>query len=306
MSASSPVFIPAYAKINLTLAVLGKRPDGYHELASVMQTISLHDTLAITANSTGSITCETDLPELQSPENLTFRAAHLLRAEAGAERCGATIELRKTVPTQGGLGGGSSDGAAVLTTLSALWGLRYPSGRLYELAARLGSDVPFFITGGTCAIGGRGEFVTPLPDAEPLWLVLAKPPVNISTASIFRALTPADYATGADTAAVIAAITEQRRLPFEHLTNSLEPGVLRAYPEVAATREALLAAGAPLVRMSGSGPSLYAPFRQLAEASAVLRGAQQRGVQAWLCHSIAGHVARQAMPMAPAAPASKV
>lgn len=282
------LFVPAYAKINLTLDVLGKREDGYHRLASVMQTVALHDTLRIQANDDGAITFDCDDVELRSEDNLALRAARLLADTAPVRRLGAQIELRKEVPAQAGLGGGSSDGASVLATLNSLWRLDLPIERLETLAAQLGSDVPFFVRGGTALIEGRGEYVTPLPDAEPLWLVLAKPSIGVPTAQVFRGLGAESYSGGEDSEAVVNAIRERRPLPFERLTNALEPGVLQMFPPVATARDVLLDAGAPLVRMSGSGPTLFAPFRRLADAAAVAERARTNasGVAIWLTHTI--------------------
>ncbi len=281
-------FVPAYAKINLTLDVLGKREDGYHRLASVMQTIALHDTLRIQTNESGAISCYCDRAELQTDDNLALRAAKLLAGTAPERQLGAEIELRKEVPAQAGLGGGSSDGAHVLAALNALWRLNLPAERLEALGAQLGSDVPFFVRGGTALIEGRGEYVTPLPDAEALWLVLAKPSIGVPTAQVFRSLRPESYTMGDDSEAVVSAIRERRPLPFERLTNALEPGVLQMFPPVAMARDLLLDAGAPLVRMSGSGPALFAPFRRLADAAAVAERAQANasGVAIWLTHTI--------------------
>lgn len=298
MTNGQTTVVAAHAKINLTLAVLGKRPDGYHDLSSVMQTISLHDSLDITATTDGRLHFTCGIPGLSGSRNLAYRAADLLRADAGDPSLGATLALHKVVPTQGGLGGGSSDAAYVLAALNTLWGLHLPDERLEALGARLGSDVPFFIRGGTCLIAGRGEVVTPLPDARPFWLVLAKPPVAISTAAVFRTLSPADYASPEHSEAIVGAIRAGDVLPAEHLVNSLEAGVLRAYPAVAATRDALLAAGAPVVRMSGSGPSLYAPFADRAEASAVTERATSAGVTAWLCRTVSHAEVLAARPQA--------
>jgi 4-diphosphocytidyl-2-C-methyl-D-erythritol kinase len=280
------VFVPAYAKVNLTLAVLGKRADGYHDLFSVMQTVSLHDTLRLTLSCAGQITVRADSPELNTPDNLALRAALALREAVGDESLGAEIELLKVIPSPGGLGGGSSDAASVLLALNALWETRLPHERLAELAATLGSDVPYFLSGGTALIAGRGERVTPLPDAQPLWLVLARPPVAVSTAAVYRALSPADYATSNDTDAAIQAIQKGQPLPLDRLTNSLEAPVMRDNPDITATRDALLAAGAPLVRMSGSGPTLYAPLGALEDASRVYMASRSRGLECWLCHFI--------------------
>jgi 4-diphosphocytidyl-2-C-methyl-D-erythritol kinase len=146
--------------------------------------------------------------------------------------------------------------------------------------------VPYFLSGGTALIAGRGERVAPLPDAQPLWLVLARPPIAVSTAAVYRALSPQDYATSDDTDTIVQAIQQGEPLPLDRLSNSLEAPVMRDYPEIAATRDALLAAGAPLVRMSGSGPTLYVPFGALDDASRVYAEAQSRGLESWLCHCV--------------------
>ncbi|HEY7093318.1 MAG TPA: 4-(cytidine 5'-diphospho)-2-C-methyl-D-erythritol kinase, partial [Ktedonobacterales bacterium] len=218
--------------------------------------------------------------------NLALRAAMPLREAVGDGTLGVEIELLKAIPSPGGLGGGSSDAASVLLALNALWQTRLPHERLTELAATLGSDVPYFLSGGTALIAGRGERVTPLPDAQPFWLVLARPPVAVSTAAVYRALSPANYATAEDSEAIVQAIQLGEPLPLDRLSNSLEAQVLRDYPEIAATRDALLTSGAPLVRMSGSGPTLYALFGALEDASRVYAEAQSRGLDCWLCHFI--------------------
>lgn len=279
------VFVPAWAKINLTLSVLARREDGYHALSSVMQTISLCDTLRIQLINDSASSCVVDVPALQNDENLALRAARLLRAE-GFLSAGVAIELRKQIPAQGGLGGGSSDAATVLTTLNRLAALGLSDTHLEELGARLGSDVPFFVRGGTALIEGRGEYVTPLPDCEPLWLIIARPPVGVSTAAVFGALTPEDFGDAQDTDAVIAAIRRGEPVPFERLSNTLEPVVMRRWPVVAAARDALAQAGAPIVRMSGSGPTLFAPFRTLSEASNVYKNVERMRFEAWLCHTV--------------------
>jgi len=281
------IFVPAWAKINLTLSVLAKREDGYHALASVMQTVSLCDTLRIQPTDGSAVTCAVDVPALQSDENLALRAARLLQTE-GHLAGGAALELRKQIPAQGGLGGGSSDAAAVLTALNQIYALNLTQAQLEALGARLGSDVPFFIQGGTALIEGRGEFVTQLPDCEPLWLIIARPPISVSTAAVFRALTPADYGDANDTEAVVAAIRSGGPVPFERLSNTLEPVVIQRWPEVAATRDTLIGAGASVVRMSGSGPTLFAPFRSLLDATHVFNTIHLEHIEAWLCHTV-GH-----------------
>ena len=292
MTARLPVFLHAYAKINLTLDVLGRREDGYHQIASVMQTIALADTLALTHRGDDALECVCDLSELQTDANLALRAAYLLRS-TGYIGPGVTIELSKGIPVQAGLGGGSSDGAAILVALNQLWRLGLDSGRLEQLAAVLGSDIPFFLRGGTALIEGRGEVVHSLPDAEPLWLVLAKPATGLPTSAVFGALRGEEWSDGGATAAVVAAIRTNLPIPFERLFNALEPGVYRAFPAVAAARSALVDAGAPVVRMSGSGPTLFAPFRRLAEAAAVAQRARRDGLALWLTNTVSRAVVKQ-------------
>ncbi len=282
------IFVPAYAKINLTLAALGKRADGYHELASVMQTISLHDTLRFSVGElgSGSDTFACDVPELSGPDNLVTRAVALLRAEVGRPLPPVSAQLHKEIPAQGGLGGGSSDAATTLVALDALFGLGISRGRLEALAGQLGSDTPYLVTGGTARIYGRGERVEPLPDIEPLWIALVTPAAPVATAALFRALTPADYGDTTATDALVAAIRAARPIPLDALENTLEPAVFRLYPEVARARDRLLALGAPLVRMSGSGPSLFVPSRSLTEAAEIVRRATAAGERAWICHTV--------------------
>jgi 4-diphosphocytidyl-2-C-methyl-D-erythritol kinase len=293
-------FVPAFAKINLTLDVLGKREDGYHRLASVMRTIALHDTLALRPASGEEITCVCDLPELETADNLAVRAAHLARStrDGGDENAGLMIELLKEVPMQAGLGGGSSDGATVLVTLNRLWRLGHSRRRLEELSAQLGSDLPFFVTGGTALIEGRGEVVQPLPDTEPLWLVLAKPPIPVPTGRVFQQLSPRDYTDAANTRAVVSAIRRGEPLPLTSLANALERGVLAEYPAVAAVWDALVAAGAPVVRMSGSGPTLFAPFRDLRAAAQVYHRMREVGTLCWLTRTVTRDEVRRSREIA--------
>ena len=172
------------AKVNLVLEVLGKRPDGYHEIATVMQTVDLFDRLTLEAAPT--ISLETDDSALPADErNLIVRAALLLRQVSGVE-AGARMRLRKRIPVAAGLGGGSSDAAATLWGLNRLWGLRWPRARLSELAGRLGMDVPFFLTGGPALATGRGERVERLPAAGGYALVLVNPRVPLSTVEVYE------------------------------------------------------------------------------------------------------------------------
>ncbi|MBV8086725.1 MAG: 4-(cytidine 5'-diphospho)-2-C-methyl-D-erythritol kinase, partial [Chloroflexi bacterium] len=180
----------AYAKVNLSLEVLGRREDGYHELVSVFQTVSLYDELSLEASDSLTLAC--DVASLAGDDNLVLRAARLLGR-------GGRFHLRKGIPMAGGMGGGSSDAALALRLLDALYGLRLPPQGLRDAAAALGSDVPFFLTGGTALVQGRGERVTPLPDLPMHWLAVLNPGVPLSTPTVFRGLRPPEYSDGAAT-----------------------------------------------------------------------------------------------------------
>lgn len=281
-------FIRAYAKINLTLDVLGRRADGYHELATVMQAVDLYDTLCLTETADETVQIRCDNPELSNAQNLAARAALSLRQHVQTRR-GVLIELHKRIPMAAGLGGGSSDAAAVLLALQKWWQLALSASDLLEIAAALGSDVPFFLNGGLALCEGRGERVTPLiprwPDSM-RWLLLVKPPIAVSTATVFAGLPAGDYNDGAHSQAIRAALEAGKELPREHLHNGLERGVLERYREVAQARRNLLEAGAPLVRLSGSGPTLFAPFGELMQASEILHKMQIRGYEVYLTRAI--------------------
>jgi 4-diphosphocytidyl-2-C-methyl-D-erythritol kinase len=282
-------FVRAYAKINLTLDVLGRRADGYHSLSTVMQTIDLYDTLYLSVLDEDRVDLICTRPELSGAGNLAARAARLLRERYSIKQ-GILVELHKRIPVAAGLGGGSSDAAAVLLATQRLWHLPISFAELEELAAVLGSDVPFFLFGGLALCEGRGEVVTSLKPGWPQsmrWLLLLKPPIAISTASIFRRITARDYTGGSHSAAVAAALQSGQVPRAEDLHNGLERTVLELYPEVAQARADLLAAGGELVRLTGSGPTLYAPFPDLARATRAYEHLQAQGYEVYLSRPVA-------------------
>lgn len=281
-------FTRAYAKINLTLDILGRRSDGYHELATVMQTVDLYDTICLAESMDEQVHLRCDRPELSNAENLVVRAAQLVRQRLDIKQ-GIVLELRKCIPMTAGLGGGSSDAAAVLLTLQKWWQLPLTSADLLDMAASLGSDVPFFLTGGLALCEGRGERIIPLTPRWPAalrWFVLVKPAIPISTAAVFGNLPASDYSAGTHSRTVVTMLEEGRELSADKLHNDLERGVLERYSEVARARNDLFSAGAELVRLSGSGPTLFAPFTTLAEATRVQQGMQLRGYEAYLTRAI--------------------
>jgi 4-diphosphocytidyl-2-C-methyl-D-erythritol kinase len=253
----------APAKLNLTLDVVGRRPDGYHELRSILQTISLADEVRVAPNEDLKFTCSD--PALAGLDNLVWRAATLLRDEAGI-REGAAIELDKRVPAAAGLGGGSSDAAAALVGLARLWRLDWPLERLAALAASLGSDVPFFLWGGTALAEGRGERIRPLPPLAGLWFVLlpasAREPDK--TRRIFAALPAADYSRGEATARIEAQLLAGRVDPAD-FANDLTATARRLFPDIERPWTALTAIGAQ-PHLSGAGPSVFAATADRGEA----------------------------------------
>ncbi len=245
----------AYAKVNLGLRVLGRREDGYHEIQSLMQTIDLADELVLERGE-GGIELDVEPPLGLSPqENLVYRAVELI---FNSHPPNLRLKLTKKIPVGTGLGGGSSDAAATLAGLTRLLGLKLSRERLAALAAELGSDVPFFLEGGSCLVSGRGEILKKLPPLPRYHLVLLVPPFSLSTAAVYREL---DRLAGADG----GTDEEDPRV----LRNDLEPAALQLRPELARYRSLLKESGPDFLGMSGSGPSWFAGFKEGRRAKAV-------------------------------------
>lgn len=288
LSSGTTRFVRSYAKINLTLDVLERRADGYHELATVMQTVDLYDTLCLTTTNDGAVRIICTRPELNGADNLAAKAAQAVRKRLSLAQ-GVVIELQKRIPMAAGLGGGSSNAAAVLLALQQEWQLPLSSADLLEIAAGLGSDIPFFLKGGLALCEGRGERITPLAAHWPRsirWLLLVKPALSVSTAAVFRSLPTSDYTDGTPSRAISAALQAKKEFPLEDLHNGLQRGVLERYPEVAQTRKELLMAGATFVQLSGSGPTLFAPFSELVSATQVQQSLHERGYETYLTRAI--------------------
>ncbi len=285
------VEVTAHAKVNLSLEVLGKRSDGFHDVLTVMQSISLSDRLQIEEGENLSLLCEP--ASLEGEDNLVLRAARaLLESSAGAG--GARILLSKGIPVAGGLGGASSDAAAALVGLARLWGLDISSSDLARLAGRLGSDVPFFLTGGTALARGRGEIIEPLPDVEPRWLVLLVPAHSLEskTAQLYRHLRPDCWSSGVRTGRLAEAIARGRPLEEGMLGNSFEGVADQLFPELAGYREAMLAAGANAVHLSGAGPALFSLLDFETVASAVARRLASAGYHPLVARTLSAADAR--------------
>ena len=263
------ISIDAHAKLNLTLEVLGKRDDGYHDIASIMQTLDLADTLTFRPADSLSLTCS--LPELSGPGNLALSAAELLRSEFGVSD-GASIHIEKRIPVAAGLGGGSADAAATLVGLNKLWGLELSNDRLRYIGAKLGSDVPFLVEGGTATALGRGERVRHLPTPDLPWIVIAVPNANLpdKTAAMYRALTPDNFTRGALTFKLEARILHHGGdVPAQLLFNTFDTVARTAIPDVDKCWNDMYAAGAREIHVSGSGPAIYAAVERKEIATTV-------------------------------------
>jgi len=261
---------PAPGKLNLFLHILGKRADGYHELQTVFRLIDRADTVRIGKREDGQIRFAGPFAD----DNLCVRAARLLKTQTSC-RLGADIELEKTLPVGGGLGGGSSDAATVLLALNKLWGLRLKRAELLDLAPRLGADVAFFVYGQTALGEGIGERLAPL-SLEPAWYLVLTPQVTVSTKEIF-----AFALTGASKRLKIPPF-----FPGQG-ANDLEAVVCERYPEVAA-QLAWLRNRCPQARMTGSGACLFAEFATQKQATAV-HAALPAGMKGFVARGLDRH-----------------
>ncbi|GBD10857.1 4-diphosphocytidyl-2-C-methyl-D-erythritol kinase [bacterium HR23] len=281
-----PLHLKAYAKINLTLEVLGRRPDGYHNITTLLQTIALWDDLLLFPAEDG-ISVECSEPALQGPSNLVYRAVALLQEAAGICR-GVRIVVRKAIPVAGGLGGGSADAGAVLRGLVRLWGLSLPMERLVALGERLGADVPFFLWGGTALAEGRGEKITPLPPLPETWFVLLAPPLGSEgkTARLFRLLEPRHFTDGSRTRALADSLRQGFPLSDALLFNAFEAVAWDAFPGLEAYWRGLEECACAPPHLSGAGPSLFALASSPHKAQECAQRLRARGWRAWAVPSV--------------------
>ena len=253
------MIVHSFAKINLALAVPGRRPDGYHNIETVFQTIDLSDELEFCPSAEISLSCDS-LPEVSERDNIVYKAALLLTERIG-KRHGAAITLRKKIPSGAGLGGGSGNAATTLLGLRRFWNLNISDADLYDIAAMLGSDVPFFLTGGVALGKGRGEILTVLPDFPTEHLVVIFPGISVSTALAYRALNLG--LTSADSDHRIKCfldLVENKSSWQVGIFNDFETAILSAYPEIAGAKSFLEEQGAISTLLSGSGSSVFGFF----------------------------------------------
>ncbi len=279
--------VKAPAKINLTLEVLGKRPDGFHEIRSVIQTINLCDSLRFRLS--GKLQFGCDNPHLVVEESLVSRAAALLQQASGFSK-GARIEIGKRIPLTSGLGGDSSDAAAILCGLNKLWRLGLSPAELNELAPRLGSDVAFFLYGGTALVEGRGERVTPLPPLPHSWVVLLVPPVPRiaeKTRQLYASLKPEHYTQGQFTEKLVNVLNEGREFKPSMLFNTFENVAFEFFSELKVYKEHYTKLGAAHVHLAGSGPTLFTMLEDKAQAEELYTRCQQQGLECYLADTLA-------------------
>ncbi|MEJ9279682.1 MULTISPECIES: 4-(cytidine 5'-diphospho)-2-C-methyl-D-erythritol kinase [Ureibacillus] len=251
------LYIKAPAKINLTLDVLYKRPDQYHEVEMVMTTVDLADRIGLELRNDGKIVIHSSssiVPE--DDRNLAYQAAILLKNTYNVHE-GATITIHKEIPIAAGLAGGSSDAAATLRGLNQLWNLNLSIDTLAELGANIGSDVPFCVYGGTALATGRGEKIQPLPAPPSCWVILAKPRIGVSTAKIYEGLNLENIEHPNTKQMMTALENKDYSLMCKTLGNVLESVTCSLYPEVAVIKNQMIRFGVDAALMSGSGPTVF-------------------------------------------------
>lgn len=262
----------APAKINLSLDVLHKRDDGYHEMEMVMTSIDLADRLTLTLLEEDRILIESNNGFLPLDErNIAYRSAMLLKKQFNIHQ-GVHIFIEKHIPIAAGLGGGSSDAAATLRGLNRLWDLGLNLDELAELGAQIGSDVPFCIYGGSAYAYGRGEKIKPLEDVPQCWVVLVKPRRGISSWTVFEGL-DVEKLTHPDTKSILEAIDGMDySLMANHLGNALENVSMHKQPKIEQIKQKMLQFGADTALMSGTGPTIYGLCQKYSRAQRVFNG----------------------------------
>ena len=264
--------LPSFAKINLGLEVLSRRPDGYHEIRTLFQSVDLCDRLEFETDATGAIHLQGDDPSIPWDEtNLIHKAARLLRERSGV-KAGVRIRAYKKIPAGAGLGGGSSNAAATLLGLNRLWDAGLDKAALADLASRLGSDVAYFLEGGLCLGQGRGERISPLDDLPQLSAVIVLPPLVSLTAEVYGRFEPS--LTSDDKDSRIMRFLQSRELGS--LENSLERTVFRLYPQLQDIKRSFQNQGAALSLVTGTGSAVFGIFRSRAEAERGWNEAQKR------------------------------
>ncbi len=283
--------VRAPAKLNLSLEVLGRRADGYHELCTLFQAVDLSDELTAERANGLTLTVEGDAPP--GEENLVLRAAHMLAAHTG--RRGAHLRLRKRIPSGAGLGGGSSDAAAALLALNQLWGVGLARPQLAAMARALGADVPFFLHGGIALGTGRGDAIEPLPDLPARWFVVSGPPFSLpeKTARVFRELRAEEYTDGARTLRLAELMRGGRSPGQGDLFNGLRRAALRAFADLGPYLGALEKVSGHEWALSGAGPACYALAASREDAEDLAEYVASLPGERYVTHGVPGDTPRE-------------
>jgi 4-diphosphocytidyl-2-C-methyl-D-erythritol kinase len=258
--------VKAPAKINLALDVLSKRPDGYHDVAMIMQTVALYDTISVRSGFEG-IKLTSDSSKIPVDDtNIAYKAAHYLSTKYNVKR-GAHIHIEKRIPVAAGLAGGSTDAAAVLKLLNKVWDLKLSKAELMDAGKKLGADVPFCIQGGTCLAEGLGDKLTVIKSMPDCFILLAKPNVGVSTKDVYEGLKLDEIEERPNIPAILQGIQNQDLLKISNnMGNVLESVTTKMYPIILGLKRKLLENGAIGSLMSGSGPTVFGVFEDMATA----------------------------------------
>jgi len=287
------MILSANAKINLSLAVLSRRADGYHELDMLTQSIGLSDTLILRENDAITLELTAEEPIPNDRRNLAFKAAQALQTEYRVQQ-GVAIKLVKRIPSGAGLGGGSADAAAILCGLHRLWKLALSDGALEELAIALGADVPFCLHGGLARVRGIGEKLTAIPRAPAFPLVVVKPDVGLSTAAVFSAYDAlSEKPTNPCIDSAIEALSGQTAAFAKTLGNALQQPAASLLPEISECVQTLQSLGALKAQMTGSGSAVFGLFSSFAEAQKAYAHCLHRWKQTYLTKTVASGVTHE-------------
>ena len=271
--------LKAYGKINLGLDVIRKRPDGYHDLDMVMQMVDVYDDVTLTRLEGTEIVVRTDTAVLSNgKDNLAYMAAKMLMDEFGIVQ-GLEITIRKRIPIAGGMAGGSSDCAATLTGVNQMFNLELSKEEVMERGVRLGADVPYCILGGTAIARGIGEILTPLPTPPKCHVIIAKPPVSVSTAFVYGNIKPDEIEKRPDIEAMVSAIKAQDLYKLaKSLYNVMEDITVPQYPVIQEIKTIMLENGALNSIMSGSGPTVFGLYDDIEKAEQTVKLLKAKGL----------------------------
>ena len=280
------LFEPAFAKINLTLDVTGKRENGYHDVKMIMQTVNLFDLIIVDKRKNG-ISVKANLEYLPTDErNIAYKAAKLFFERSGID-AGVSIIMHKNIPVAAGLAGGSGNGGAVLVALNKMNDYPFTEEEIIEMSDILGADVPYCIMGGTALAEGIGEELSKLPDCPKLNILLVKPPINISTPEVYRAYDALEIVNHPDTEAMICAIKDKNISNMcKNLSNTLEDVTVKNNPVISGIKEKMIKNGAKAALMSGSGPTVFGIFDSEADAKKSADSFYKQYKEVYVCKTI--------------------